>query len=157
MNSFMLKSTVAFALLFLGFSLAAHRGEKHSDVAPRKAKAVSESVLLSYRQTVEPIFKRSCFDCHSANTNYPWYSNIPGIEGLIADDIAEARKHLDMTEGLPFEGHGSIAEDLLAIKKTVVENAMPPWRYRIMHSQSRLSSEEKKRIVEWVESSLQSL
>jgi hypothetical protein len=159
MDNFRLKVTSAFVAFSICVSLNAHEGEKHSVEAQLGANAVfvPESVVSSYRQKVEPILRKACFDCHSSNTAYPWYSNIPGVKGLIADDINEARKHLDMTEGLPFKGHGSIAEDLLAIRKSIQENTMPPWRYRIMHSESRLSSEEKKRIVEWVDSSLKSI
>jgi len=130
-----------------------HRAQSGNDASNEALKAINES----YTKNVKSIFKKSCFDCHSNQTKYPWYAKLPGAKQLIASDISEANSHLDMSEDFPFKGHGSPIEDLEAIRKAVVENSMPPFRYWILHNGSRLSSEEKKAVLEWVNSSLQLL
>ncbi len=142
----------------------AHEGETHkskmehhaapkSDASEEALKAINES----YLQNVKSIFRKSCFDCHSNQTQYPWYAKIPGAKQLIASDINEAKSHLDMSEDFPFKGHGSPMEDLEAIRKAVIEISMPPFRYWILHSGSRLNSEEKQTVLAWVNASIQLL
>lgn len=120
-----------------------------------KATAVSPEVLakinLFYESSIKPIFKNSCFDCHSSTTRYPWYSEIPGAKQVIQNDIAEAKGHLDMSDGLPFIGHGTLKEDVAAIRKSIEDESMPPFRYRILHGSSRLSDEQKQTVFNWVD------
>jgi len=106
---------VAIALILqvaaLPFAVA-HEGEshnikkeKHHVFHPNKeAEEITRAINESYLATVKPVFRKSCFDCHSSNTNYPWYSNLPGAKQLIQNDIAEAKEHLDMSKDFPFQG-----------------------------------------------------
>jgi len=139
----------------------AHEGESHEPMPQHGGqpkgtfpKEILEKINESYLKNVKPIFQKSCIDCHSNQTKYPWYANIPGAKQLIASDVAEAKTHLDMTEDFPFKGHGSPAEDLEAIRSSVVDNSMPPFRYWILHSGSRIDGKEEKTVLEWVDSSL---
>ena len=59
----------------------------------------------AYRAEIEPIFKAKCFDCHSSSTRHPWYYKVPGVRQLINSDVKEAKEHLDMSQGFPFQGH----------------------------------------------------
>lgn len=81
----------------------------------QKLKRFFFEINESYIASVKPIFKNSCFDCHSSSTYYPWYSKVPGAKHLIESDISEAKEHLDMGADFPFKGHGSPKEDLEAI------------------------------------------
>jgi hypothetical protein len=76
---------------------------------------------------------------------------------MIDSDIAEARKHLDMSDGFPFGGHGKPADDLVAISEEVLEGEMPPMSYRFMHWSAKPTDSERDSIVAWVERSLASL
>ncbi len=114
-------------------------------------------VNAAYRAVVRPLFQRACFDCHSSETRYPWYAQLPFVHSMIERDVTEAKKHLDMSLDFPFKGHGSVEEDLAAIAETLRKGSMPPRAYRIMHSESRLSALEKQRIQAWVEESLKTL
>lgn len=113
-------------------------------------KVISQEYLL----VVKPIFQRSCFDCHSSATTYPWYSNLPFVKKIIEDDISEARKHLDMSNGYPFSGHGSPEEDLRALKEVLEKGDMPPTRYRIMHRGAGLTPLEVGIVLRWIEKSV---
>lgn len=152
------------AALTLFFSVLSQSGNAHEQhhAAMMKSKSgtspASDAAMISinelYLKDIKPIFKRSCFDCHSSSTTYPWYSKMPGANQLIRNDINEAKQHLDLSNNFPFIGHGSPSEDLLAINKQVQNGDMPPLRYRFLHSNSQLSADEKAAVEAWVEKSL---
>lgn len=147
-----------FLLIFLA---TVHAHEEHHHQAPHKdleqeGQSINErevwvKINENYLRDIKPIFQRSCFDCHTLETRYPWYYNLPGAKQLIDRDTREAMKHIDMTTDFPFKGHGSPSEDLEEIKKTIIKDTMPPFRYKIMHWRSRLTEEEKQKIIRWVE------
>ncbi len=151
--------TVLISVVF-AFSAEGHQGERHNKTAEVQeappALVVEKPDVLAqinehYVREVRPVFLKSCFDCHSANTRYPWYYDLPIATQIIDRDIREARKHIDMTAGFPFKGHGTPLEDLEAIEKVVNEGSMPPWRYRILHRGSRLTDDEKGQIMQWIQ------
>ncbi|MCB0327088.1 MAG: heme-binding domain-containing protein, partial [Bdellovibrionales bacterium] len=96
------------------------------------------------------IFKQKCFNCHGIVDALPWYAKIPGPKQLIHQDIREAKEHMDMSEGFPFQGHGTPLDDLEAIERVLEENSMPPLRYKVMHWRSGVTSKEKAVIQEWI-------
>lgn len=128
--------------------------KQHEDLEVKKETKdlPSESLALinkSY-QGVLPIFRKACFDCHSSETKFPWYSKLPFVSNLIEHDVKEAKKHLIMGETFPFAGHGKPLGDLEAIEESIKGSEMPPFRYQIMHWGAFLSKEEKAKIFEWV-------
>ncbi|HEX4924829.1 MAG TPA: heme-binding domain-containing protein [Bdellovibrionales bacterium] len=151
---------IAVAGLLSARPAGAHAGKKHGsetsvqESAP-EAAAASEPALAEiaerYRLTVQPIFERACFDCHSGRTKFPWYYSIPGVRGLIDADIKEARVHLDLEAGFPFEGHGSPSEDLDAIAAAIEDGTMPPLRYKLLHPEARLSDAEREAVLKWAQ------
>jgi hypothetical protein len=76
---------------------------------------------------------------------------------MIDDDIKEGRKHLDMTDGFPFGGHGGPANDLEAIREELEEGEMPLLSYRMMHWGAKPSAAEKDSIYSWIDRGLNSL
>jgi len=122
-----------------------------------EADAVFSAIGASYSSSIETIFRRTCFDCHSSETRYPWYSKLPFVKSLIERDIEEANKQINMSRGFPFKGHGSVSEDLTAIEEAVRDGSMPPVRYRVLHPGSSLTGVERERVKDWVEESLKLL
>ncbi len=131
-------------------------GETPNDSVSAVMDSIYQLIQNGYTD-LQPLFQRGCYDCHSDQTNYPWYYKLPGIKGTIDDDITEARKHLDMSQGFPFLGHGEPNEDLEAIKKVLKEGDMPPFKYRILHWNARFSDEEVKTVTSWIDKSLKRL
>lgn len=151
-------------LLTVGKSTAfAHEKNQHkTEAPPAKPKDQARQDRLtqvneSYVRDVKPIFSKKCMDCHSDQTRFPWYSSIPGAKQLIRRDIKEAKEHMDMSRDFPFAGHGEPVEDLNAIQETVVNDSMPPFRYKIMHWGSGLTEAEKKTVRDWIEKGLKIL
>lgn len=110
-----------------------------------------------YLQQVKPILQVKCLMCHGRVDRVPLYAVIPPVSFLIKSDMRDAKKEMDMTFGFPFQGHGAPKDDLEAFAKVVEDGSMPPLQYKLMHWRSGLNDNEKKIIMEWVQSSLQTL
>jgi mono/diheme cytochrome c family protein len=84
--------------------------------------------------------RRACFDCHSNETRWPWYSNVAPLSWLIQRDVEEGRHELNWSEwGSDSEGDESA--------ETVIEGSMPPDTYAILHPEARLSDQEIDALV----------
>lgn len=94
------------------------------------------------------LMHRACFDCHSNETVWPWYSNIAPVSWLVQRDVNGGRRHLNFSEWETPQRH---AND---VAEQVKEGEMPPWFYLPMHPGARLTSTEKQALIEGVEKSL---
>ncbi len=154
-----MKIPIMLSVFLTAIVASAHQSHHHANTAKVVPPTPDESKLLieigeSYSKNVHSIFESKCFDCHSSRTNFPWYHIVPGIKQFIDSDVLEAKKHLDMENGFPFKSHATPKEDLEAIQKCVQDEAMPPFRYRLLHPSSKLSEDEKLAISTWVNESL---
>ena len=101
---------------------------------------------------VAPILKRACGDCHSSETVWPWYSHVAPVSWLVADDVNVGRSHINFQDWEAQENLKEAAEHLGLICKEVREKGMPPFTYRMMHKESRLSQQETEAICSWSQS-----
>jgi cytochrome c peroxidase len=124
-----------------------------TDSDPPQTNATLAAINDDYVEAVKPLFARSCASCHGAGNALPWYHALPMVRGMIDDDIAKARRTVDMSHDFPFRGRGTPAEYLDAVAEVVSEGSMPPWRYCAMHWGSALDAEERDRVRLWVERS----
>ena len=96
------------------------------------------------------LFERSCQNCHSERTEWPWYSYIPPIGWAIERDVQQAREHLDLSRWDQY-GRG-IQRDILARMSAALKSRqMPLPRYLLLHPGSKLSEEEIAKIDEWTQ------
>ncbi len=108
----------------------------------------------NYIKNIRPLFQRACLDCHGKISEFPWYYSLPGIKGMMDYDMIEAKHHLDMSAGFPFGGHGTPIGDLKAIQKSIKNETMPPWNYKIMHWRVGFNRKENDTIQKWIKNSL---
>lgn len=160
-----LSKIVIIYFLFLLYSqpLFAHGNETHDSIEnpvveneTTNQAMLYEKINALYVQNVRAVFDKKCLDCHGTK-KMPWYYSFPVVKQIIDSDVAEAKKHLDMTNDFPFKGHGNVKDDLKSIKDVVDKNSMPPWQYQMLHWSSSLSSEEKEKVNGWVENALKIL
>jgi len=90
----------------------------------------------------ESLVRGACFDCHSNETRWPWYSYVAPVSWLVQSDVDEGRGKLNFSEGK--------LDNVKEVGDEVSEGDMPPWYYRPMHRKSRLSSKEKQALVRGV-------
>jgi len=94
------------------------------------------------------VFKKSCYDCHSNETVWPWYSNIAPASWFVAADVKEAREHLNFSEW------GNLSrKDIVKMKEEIWEEIkkekMPLWKYSILHPDASPTQKDKSLIKDW--------
>ena len=97
---------------------------------------------------VKEIFRRSCYDCHSNETVWPWYSYIAPASWLLEDDVNEGRDELNFSEWSSYDDKRK-QKKIKEIWEEVNEGEMPQWYYIIMHRDASLSDAEKQAIHDW--------
>jgi hypothetical protein len=94
------------------------------------------------------LVKRACYDCHSNQTVWPWYSYVAPVSWLVYADVMEGRSRLNFSEwNRPQRGAGEIAN-------IIQEGEMPPFQYLPMHPSARLSAAEKQQLITGIQNSL---
>jgi hypothetical protein len=96
------------------------------------------------------ILKRACYDCHSNQTRWPWYSFVAPASWLVSRHVTEARQRLNFSEWEAYASDPDTASHKLTeIADQVSGEKMAPWYYRAMHPQARLSRAERRRLIDW--------
>ena len=98
---------------------------------------------------VADIFKNSCNDCHTNHTRYPWYVNFQPMGWIMANHVKDGKANLNLSEFGAYSKRKQ-ANKLRAIAKSINEGSMPITSYAIMHTDAKLSTEDKKLITDWV-------
>ena len=98
------------------------------------------------------ILKTSCYDCHSNETVWPWYSNIAPVSFLIANDVNEGREHLNFSEWDKYDAKRR-SKKMDGVSELVEKGVMPLSIYTFIHSDAKMNPEKIKAIKEWVAAS----
>lgn len=107
-------------------------------------------------ENVLNIFKNACYDCHSNNTRYPWYVYIQPMGWMMARHIKNGKDNLNFSDFGSYSQRKQ-ANKLRAIETSIKEGSMPLSSYTIMHTDARLSAENKKLITDWASNAKDSL
>jgi uncharacterized membrane protein len=114
---------------------------------------VDATLTLQAPQEVQKILTNSCYDCHSNETKWPWYSNVAPVSFYITNRINEGRKALNFSIWNEIDEETKVKRLQRAII-TVKNGMMPKLSYSMVHEDTKLSLEEKKVLVEWFEKEL---
>jgi hypothetical protein len=106
---------------------------------------------VSVDPAVASVFARSCNDCHSNATVWPWYSTVAPVSWLVVSDVKRGRNALNFSDWQSF-GPDKQQEILPEICKEVADRDMPTEEYILMHPQAKLSRAEVQSICNWVRS-----
>jgi hypothetical protein len=98
--------------------------------------------------SVNTILQRSCYDCHSNHTQYPWYSNIQPFGWLLTRHVKRGKLELNFSEFANYPLRRQVSK-FRAIANQVEDNEMPLKFYKLMHKRAKLSEEERNLIVRW--------
>jgi len=94
------------------------------------------------------IFRRACYDCHSNETVWPWYSHVAPVSWLLSSDVTGGRKKMNFSEWQQMSPEKR-QERHHDIWKEVGGGDMPPWFYIPLHPPSKLSAADKTAIKAW--------
>lgn len=98
---------------------------------------------------VEEILRRACFDCHSNETAWPWYSRVAPASWIVARDTRQGREHLNFSTWNRLDPEERI--DLLEeVWEEVDAGDMPMAIYLPLHPEARLTEADKAAIEAWV-------
>lgn len=105
---------------------------------------------------VESILRTSCYDCHSNNTEYPWYSYIQPARMVLDRHIKEGKENLNFSEFGTYSQRKQ-GNKLERIVKQIKSDEMPLASYTLIHKNAILTQENKKVLINWIESETDSI
>ncbi len=106
---------------------------------------------LQVSPQAEAIFDRSCNDCHSNKTRWPWYSNVGPVSWLVISDVNDARKVMNLSEWGAYDKDKQ-SRRLRGMCEQVQDGQMPLSIYTPLHPGSKLSAEDKQTLCDWANS-----
>ena len=103
---------------------------------------------------VKKVLRLACYNCHSNETQWPWYSRVAPVSWLLIHDVSEAREKLNFSdwEAIPIGDRPAIARQMW---REVENGEMPLPIYRILHPEAHLSEIQKNTIRDWAVSNPQ--
>lgn len=134
-------------LLFL-FGLFQFYPRPEKNISSVEAKNSIEK-LFPLPDSVLAILKSACYDCHSNNTRYPWYSNIQPVALILNKHIVDGKKELNFDEFGSYTKRRQNSK-LKSIVNQVEDGEMPLTSYKLLHSEARLTKIQKNRIIDYI-------
>jgi len=131
----MMALLVAIQLVPSGVSNPASRGE------------------VSAQPEIQETLRRSCYDCHSNQTQWPWYAHVAPFSWAVARDIELGRRQLNFSEWGDYYPV-TRKRKLQWMGRALQQEVMPPLSYRLIHPSSRLSPQERVHLERWIDTEL---
>lgn len=105
--------------------------------------------LYNVPPAVRAILRKSCDDCHSNTTDYPWYASIQPVRYYLDGHVKAAKEELNFDEFVSYSKRKR-SNKLRAIVSSIKEQRMPLPSYLLMHHQARLSQQEAVALINWI-------
>jgi hypothetical protein len=132
---------ILVGILVLGLIQFLPFGQDHTNPA-----IVSEPQWSS--PEARALVKEHCFQCHSNETEWPWYSKVAPASWLVSADVAEGRAQFNFSD---WNRHPGELEEMI---EEIQSGGMPPIQYWIFHPSSRLNEGQKQELINTLQSSL---
>lgn len=141
--SLMKKIGLAVLILLIGIQLIQPPRNSSGQVPETD---ISKTVFIP--GNVKSLLQTACNDCHSNNTNYPWYANIQPMGWLLANHIKDGKAELNLNEFGSYSQRRQQSK-LKSIASQVKDDEMPLASYAFLHKNARLTKEQKALIIDW--------
>lgn len=106
------------------------------------------TVVLVPPEEVRMSLKNACYDCHSNNTDYPWYFEFQPVAWILTWHINEGKSELNFSEYGTYSRRRQTSK-LDAIANNIEDGEMPLKSYKILHKDARLRQDQKNLIIKW--------
>jgi Haem-binding domain len=136
-------SAVALFALFAGAQFV--RPERLNE-PPDPSRSLEARTQLT--PEVRALLARSCDDCHTQRTRWPWYSQVAPVSWFVADHVRHARTHLDFSDWASYESQ-DIDGLLHGICGEAKRGTMPLPSYTLVHRDARLSPADIQTLCDW--------
>lgn len=100
---------------------------------------------------VANMLKNACYDCHSHETKYPWYTSVAPLSWWIAGHIKNGRGNTNFSIWESYNANKKSHKIEESIEK-IERIHMPPKSYRFMHSEAQFSEAQRTTLINWLKS-----
>jgi hypothetical protein len=152
-----MKKALKIVLIVLVIAFVIAQFFRPSRVNPPIVEGEPIEATIAVPNEVNAVLTRSCSDCHSHKTSYPWYSNITPVSFFLVDHIEDGRRHLNFSVWNTYEKRKKLKK-LEEIREQIDLGAMPLPSYLWLHRDAALSETDAKLLKDWtfrVESDLE--
>lgn len=145
-------------ILFIGliFFLLMQLYQPSRNIQNEQLTAVNFTRVYKIPKNVTTIIKTSCYDCHSNNTNYPWYAIIQPIRFFMDSHIKEGKENLNFDEFGNYSNRKQ-KNKLDRMIKQIKSDEMPLSSYTLIHKYAILSSTQKTEVLNWMNKTIDSI
>ena len=120
----------------------------------RDNPATDPSSEIKLDGEVKLIVQTACYDCHSNNTKWPWYSYVAPVSWLVSYDVSQGRDEINFSMWNTYP-QKRINRKLTEIAEQVEEGKMPLPKYVIMHSEADLDESQRKVLINWAKGNME--
>ena len=113
-----------------------------------KAENPPEETEVAAPAEVRGILRASCYDCHSHETVWPWYSHVVPAKWLVRNHVTEGREHLNFSAWNRYDAQRA-ARKLEEVVEMVEKGAMPLQGYVALHKGAELTPDEAELLIRW--------
>ena len=99
---------------------------------------------------IAALLHAACYDCHSYETRWPWYGRVAPVSWLIAGDVNEGRRHLNLSEW-PAGQPKQMVKWLDRMSEQIDYREMPPKKYTAIHTSARLTDAQRNQLTNWLD------
>jgi hypothetical protein len=99
---------------------------------------------------IAALLHAACYDCHSYETKWPWYSRIAPMSWLIANDVKNGRERVNFSDW-PHNHPDWAARRWERVGEELGYKEMPPAKYTLMHPEARLTDAQRQTLIQWAD------
>ena len=99
---------------------------------------------------IAALLHAACYDCHSDETKWPWYSHVAPVSWLVVSDVNHGRRRLNFSEW-PHDHPDWAARRLEQVSEELDYQEMPPQKYLLMHPEARLTDAQRRELIHWAD------
>ena len=136
----------AMLIVTMAFAVRSHPDRREQPVDPAAGVNGRRPVPAAVMSTL----RRACFDCHSNETRWPWYSSLPGASWAIERDVNAGRGQLNFSRWAEYNAFDR-ASLLDKACELATARKMPLLPYRLLHTEARLSAYDIAALCAWTE------
>ncbi|MDF3076944.1 MAG: cytochrome [Sphingobacteriaceae bacterium] len=120
-----------------------------NNTAPETSADISRVYPMS--PNVKATLRKSCYDCHSNSTHYPWYSYIQPFGWWLSSHIEEGKEELNLSQFKDYSARRRKSR-LKSMAESIEDGSMPLSSYTFIHNGAKLRDQDRKLLLNWIDS-----
>ncbi len=138
------KVLIALLIVFVGIQFIPTKRNQSNKMLPTDI-----TLIYNVPKNVQSIFETSCYNCHSNNTDYPWYNKVQPIAWLLEFHIEEGKSELNFNEFGSYSMKKRKSK-LKAMANQIKDGDMPLFSYTLMHGDAKITKNKKAVVLNWI-------